>query len=84
MSLGPFQDYFIPVLSSLKKNGMMHRRNNMDDVVQQLKISPADLDLKTSRGTPIYRSRIHWAQAFLAQAGAVTRPQRGYLQITAR
>jgi len=84
MSLGTFQEYFIPVLSSLKKNGMMHRRENMDDVVKQLKISPADLDLKTSKGTPIYRSRIHWAQTFLAQAGAVTRPQRGYLQITKR
>jgi restriction system protein len=84
MALGTFQDYFIPVLSSLKKNGMTHRKKNMDDVVQQLKISPVDLELRTNRGTPIYRSRIHWAQAFLAQAGAVTRPQRGYLQITER
>jgi hypothetical protein len=61
MALGTFQDYFIPVLASLKKNGMMHRRANMNDVVEQLKMSPEDLDLKTSRGTPIFRSRIHWA-----------------------
>jgi restriction system protein len=84
MALGTFQDYFIPVLSSLKKNGVMHRKDNMSDVVKQLGLSAADLELKTSRGTPIYRSRLHWAQAFLAQAGAVTRPQRGYLQITER
>jgi restriction system protein len=84
MALGTFQEYFIPVLSSLKKNGIMHRKKNMTDVVEQLGLSAADLELKTSRGTPIYRSRLHWAQAFLAQAGAVTRPQRGYLQITER
>jgi restriction system protein len=84
MTLGTFQDYFIPVLASLKRNGMMHRRENMSDVVNNLKISQEDLELKTPKGTPVFRSRIHWAQAFLAQAGAVVRPQRGYLEITER
>jgi len=84
MALGTFQDYFIPVLASLKKNGMMHRRDNMDNVVIDLKISPEDLALKTSNGSPVFRSRIHWAQAFLAQAGAIVRPQREYLKITER
>jgi len=84
MTLGTFQDYFIPVLASLKKNGTMHRRENMSDVVSSLKISPEDLALRTPKGTPVFRSRIHWAQAFLAQAGAVIRPQRGYLEITER
>jgi restriction system protein len=84
MTLGTFQDYFIPVLASLKKNGTMHRRENMSDVVSSLKISPEDLALRTPKGTPVFRSRIHWAQAFLAQAGAVVRPQRGYLEITER
>ena len=84
MTLGTFQDYFIPVLASLEKNGMMHRRENMSDVVSNLKISQEDLALRTPKGTPVFRSRIHWAQAFLAQAGAVIRPQRGYLEITER
>ena len=63
---------------------MMHRRQNMSDVASNLKISQEDLALKTPKGTPVFRSRIHWAQAFLAQAGAVVRPQRGFLQITER
>jgi restriction system protein len=84
MTLGTFQDYFIPVLASLKKNGMMHRRENMSDVINNLKISQEDLELRTPKGTPVFRSRIHWSQAFLAQAGAVKRPQRGYLEITER
>jgi restriction system protein len=84
MAIGNFEYYFIPVLASLKQNGMMHRRENMEFVAKAEKLSPEDLALKTPRGTGIFRSRVHWAQAFLAQAGAVSRPQRGYLEITAR
>ena len=84
MTIGNFEYYFIPVLASLKQNGMMHRRENMEYVAKAEKLSPEDLALKTPRGTSIFRSRVHWAQAFLAQAGAVSRPQRGYLEITER
>jgi restriction system protein len=56
----------------------------MEFVAKAEKLSPEDLALKTPRGTSIFRSRVHWAQAFLAQAGAVSRPQRGYLEITER
>jgi restriction system protein len=84
MAIGNFEYYFIPVLASLKQNGMMHRRENMEFVAKAEKLSPEDLALKTPRGTGIFRSRVHWAQAFLAQAGAVSRPQRGYLEITER
>ena len=84
MTIGNFEYYFIPVLASLKQNGMMHRRENMDHVAKAEKLSTEDLALKTPRGTSIFRSRVHWAQAFLAQAGAVSRPQRGYLEITER
>lgn len=56
----------------------------MDYVAKAEKLSTEDLALKTPRGTSIFRSRVHWAQAFLAQAGAVSRPQRGYLEITER
>jgi restriction system protein len=84
MTIGNFEYYFIPVLTSLKQNGMMQRRENMEYVAKAEKLSPEDLAMKTPRGTSIFRSRVHWAQAFLAQAGAVSRPQRGYLEITER
>jgi restriction system protein len=84
MAIGNYEYYFIPVLESLQKSGKMHRRENMEYVAKSEKLSPEDLALKTPRGTNIFRSRVHWAQAFLAQAGAVSRPQRGYLEITER
>jgi restriction system protein len=84
MAIGNYEYYFIPVLATLKENGMMHRRENMESVAKSEGLSPEDMMMKTPRGTSIFRSRVHWAQAFLAQAGAVSRPQRGYLKITER
>lgn len=84
MAIGNYEYYFIPVLESLQKNGKMHRRENMEYIAKSENLSAEDLSLKTPRGTSIFRSRVHWAQAFLAQAGAVSRPQRGYLEITER
>jgi len=84
MTIGNYEHYFIPVLAALKENGMMHRRENMESVAKSEGLSPEDMQMKTPRGTSIFRSRVHWAQAFLAQAGAVSRPQRGYLKITER
>jgi len=84
MTIGNFEYYFIPVLASLKRNGMMHRRANMEDVATAEKLTEEEMSRKTAKGTVVFRSRVHWAQAFLAQAGAITRPQRGYLEITER
>ena len=84
MTLGNFEYYFIPVLATLKQNGKTHRRENMEHVAKLEKLSPEELAQKTQNGTNIFRSRVHWAQTFLAQAGAVSRPQRGYLEITDR
>jgi len=84
MTIGNFEHYFIPVLASLKKNGKMHRRENMEEVAKIEKLSPEELVQETPKGTNIFRSRVNWAHSFLAQAGAISRPQRGYLEITER
>ncbi|MSW73283.1 MAG: restriction endonuclease [Actinobacteria bacterium] len=84
MTIGNFEYYFVPILAALKKNGKTHRRANMEDVSKAEALTPEELALTNSKGTNVFRSRVHWAQAFLAQAGAVSRPQRGYLEITDR
>jgi restriction system protein len=84
MAIGTFESYFIPVLQVLKDNGMMHRRAIMDEIAKRNSLSSKELEQTTPKGTNIFRSRVHWSQSFLAQAGAVKRPQRGYLEITER
>ena len=84
MAIGNFEHYFIPVLASLKRNGVMHRRANMEDVAVSEKLTEEEVARTTAKGTNVFRSRVNWAQAFLAQAGAIARPQRGYFEITER
>lgn len=82
--MGNFEYYFIPVLRELSENGKMHRRAIMDAIAVREKLSPSEISLTTPKGTNIFRSRVHWAQTFLAQAGAIRRPERGYFEITDR
>jgi restriction system protein len=84
MTMGNFEYYFIPVLRELDENGKMHRRAIMDAIAKRENISPSELSLTTPKGTNIFRSRVHWSQTFLAQAGAIKRPERGYFEITDR
>lgn len=56
----------------------------MDEIAKSEKLTETQLNEETKAGTNIFRSRVHWAQVFLVQAGAITRPQRGFLEITAR
>jgi restriction system protein len=84
MTIGNFESYFIPVLQILKDNGKMHRRLIMDQIATLQNLSQVELDQTTPKGTNIFRSRVHWSQTFLAQAGALSRPERGFFEITER
>jgi len=56
----------------------------MDAIAIDEGLSQFELSQTTPKGTNVFRSRVHWAQTFLAQASAVSRPERGYLDITER
>ena len=61
---------------------MLHRRELYDRVVDLMKLSPEEKAQTMTRGRNAARNRVHWAQEFLCQAGAVERPKRGYAAIT--
>jgi restriction system protein len=84
MTLGNFEHYFVPVLKALNVNGKTHFKENINQVALAEKVSESDLALRSAKGTSSFRTRVYWAQAFLFQAGAVTRPERGFLEITER
>lgn len=84
MSIGNYEYYFVPVLEALKKSGVAHRKQNVEDVAKAQNLSDLDLAQTHASGKNVFRGRVHWAQAFLAQAAAIRRPQRGYLEITDR
>ena len=72
----------IPVLEELADGSKKHRRAIIDAIALRENLPPEEANAKSARGTNIFRSRVHWAQAYLAQAGAISRPERGFMQIT--
>lgn len=84
MAIKDFQHYFVPTLRVLARDGRLHRTELLAKVAEEAGLTPEEIALTNSRGTSIYGSRIHWAGAFLVQAGAIDRPERGYMEITDR
>jgi restriction system protein len=54
-------------------------------LAEELKLSPDDRQVLLPSGrTPVFNSRVNWAGTYLVQAGLLSRPRRGVLQITDR
>ena len=82
MALPKFKDLFTDVLLVLSDNKMHQRIELRKEVSARLSLTEAELTETMKGGGNRLGSRIHWAAEYLVQAGAVTRPQRGYFQIT--
>ena len=77
-----FNELFSDVLNVLSNNDVIHRREIFDKVAAQLDLTPEERAETNPGGGNRTRSRVHWALEYLCQAGAVTRPKRGFAQIT--
>jgi restriction system protein len=77
-----FNELFSDVLHVLSKDDVIHRREIFDRVAAQLDLTPEERAETNPGGGNRTRSRVHWALEYLCQAGAVTRPKRGFAQIT--
>lgn len=82
MALPKFKDLFSDVLNALSDGQIRHRMDLAEIVISQLGLSESERTEMISSGSSKVGSRIHWACEYLAQAGAIHRPQRGFLQIT--
>lgn len=77
-----FNELFSDVLNVLSNNDVIHRREIFDKVAAQLDLTPEERAETNPGGGNRTKSRVHWALEYLCQAGAVTRPKRGFAQIT--
>jgi restriction system protein len=82
MSLPKFKDLFTDVLVVLSDNKMHQRIELRKEVLARLDLTEAESSETMKGGGNRVGSRIHWAATYLVQSGAVSRPQRGYFQIT--
>jgi restriction system protein len=82
MAIPKFSDIFTELLDVLKTDGVLHRRDLTTRVVDQMVLTEEERSATFAGGTNIARNRVHWALEFLCQAEAVSRPKRGYAEIT--
>jgi restriction system protein len=81
---GPeFLKYVNPVLNALQANGGAGNSSYIiDQVIDKLGITEADLEGTTANGQSRIRNQIQWARFYLFKAGLIDNAQRGIWRLT--
>ncbi len=82
MAIPPFKNLFSDVLISLSDGTVKHRRELISAALDRLSLSDLERAETMPGGGNRARNRVHWALEFLCQAQAVSRPKRGFAQIS--
>lgn len=81
MAIPNFERFMLPVLEVVA-DGKKHQRNDVKlAAVAKMKLTPEQLAERIRGGSSRAGSRAHWAIEYLCQAGAISRPARGILEI---
>ena len=84
MAVPDYQSLMGPLLSALADGEARHVRDLRVSLASTLGLTEDDLREMIPSGAFLFANRLHWAGTYMTQAGLVTRPKRGFLQITDR
>lgn len=84
MAILNHEEYMSSILQILENSGSMHRSHLLEAVGDQFSLSAEERVKANDNGTIIFHSRIHWASQYLYMAGCLSRPKRGFYEITHR
>jgi restriction system protein len=84
MAVPDFQTLMKPVLEVLAERGQLQFRQLLEAVCERLELSDEDRTETVPSGQTRIDNRVGWAVSYLVQAGAISRPRRGYAEITDR
>jgi len=83
MAIPGFQEFMLPVLTSLKDEKEHHKREIKEFVSQLLKISEDEKSEKSQNGKHfVYSNRVGWALTYLKHAGLLDSKKIGFYFIT--
>jgi restriction system protein len=84
MAIFDYESLMLPLLRYVA-DGERPERSAIAALAGKFGLSPEERQaLLPSGRTPVFSSRVQWAGTYLAQAGLLSRPRRGVLQITER
>lgn len=82
MPIPKTNDLFYDVLVVMKDGQRLTRPQIRSMVIPRLNLTPDELAAESNKGGALVNVRINWAVSHLAQAGAITRPEKGVNLIT--
>ena len=85
MAVPPFHAFLQPLLELLADGQEVRFSDVQQRLAERLGVSPeAQAEMLPSGKQRRYANRVGWAKTYLAKAGLVESPRRGYVRITAR
>jgi restriction system protein len=86
MELPTYDQFMLPLLKLTAEDGQIHHIAKLrEELARQLSITAEQRAIKLPSGRqPIFNNRVGWASTYLRKAGLLSRPKRGYVQITQR
>jgi restriction system protein len=84
MAVPKYEDLMEPLLGALMDGEPRSMKDLRAELAQRLDLTEEDLSENIPSGAGVFANRLHWAATYMAQAGLVTRPRRGFSQITQR
>lgn len=85
MTIPDYQTMMLPLLEHLARHGEQHISDAAEAMADHFNLSAEERrKLLPSGRSPVYRSRVGWARTYLAKAGLLESPRRGFWRISDR
>ncbi|OGG52652.1 restriction endonuclease [Candidatus Kaiserbacteria bacterium RIFCSPHIGHO2_02_FULL_55_25] len=85
MAIPKYEELMLPVLEELADGGVRSGQDVANAVAHKLHLSQEDLEQMLPSGKQkLFQNREAWAVTYMAKAGLIERPERGFLRITER
>lgn len=86
MELPTYDQFMLPLLKLAAEDGQIHAIATLrEKLAQQFNLTPEQRAVKLPSGQQsVLDNRVGWASTYLRKAGLLSRPKRGYVQITQR
>ncbi|MGC8668150.1 MAG: restriction endonuclease [Chthonomonadales bacterium] len=84
MPIPAFDEIMLPLLRAVKDGEPHQFRALMEQLADEFALTQAERQERLVGGNFVFYNRVHWAATYLAHAGLVSRPARGFVRITDR
>jgi restriction system protein len=83
VALPTYQEMMLPIMRVLAQSGKLHQKDYADQAADLLQLNDFQREILLPSGhQPAYYNRAGWAAWYLTQAGLLSKPKKGWAEIT--